>query len=348
MSTGFKGLAKIESSHDFIEAVFSHADNPFVALTAGVLATVMAQSSSFTTSLIIMFVFTGQLSFDAGVFAIMGANIGTSVTSTIASLGSLRIERQFRRAFSAAIVHDIFNLLTVAVLFPLEWSTGIVRNSTLYLAQSLGLSEIEKATNPVKVITRPIVDGMVQLLEWVNLGKMGVGIALAGVGLVLLLFSLAMLVTNLKGALLNRIEGLFSKVFFRNDLIAYCTGAITTVMVQSSSITTSLIVPLAGAGAVRLQRVFPYVLGANLGTTVTGLIAATANPQVEAVAVAFAHVMFNVLGSAIWYPLRRIPIAIAQRYGRLAAKRKSYALLYLFVVFVLIPAIGLIITELIL
>ncbi|MFG0252705.1 MAG: Na/Pi symporter [Phycisphaerales bacterium JB038] len=348
MSHGFKGLAKIDAANDFIESTFAHAANPFIALTAGVLATVIAQSSSFTTSLIITLVFAGQLDFDAGVFAVMGANIGTSVTSTIAALGSLRIRRQFRRSFTAAIIHDVFNLLSVAVLFPLEWSTGIIRRTTLYLSHGLGIKEVENPTNFVKTITKPVVSFGDWLVHLVTQNELAVLITLAAIGLLLLLLSLGLLVKNLKGALLHRLEGLFRKVFFRNDLVAYVTGAITTVLVQSSSITTSLIVPLAGAGAVKLRRVFPYVLGANLGTTVTGLIAATANPQVEAVAVAFAHVTFNLLGTALWYPLRVVPITLARKYGRLAARKKAYALAYLFTVFIVIPLIGLLITELIL
>ena len=84
--------------------------------------------------------------------------------------------------------------------------------------------------------------------------------------------------------MLQKVERFFTRVFFRNDLTAYIVGTITTILVQSSSVTTSLIVPLAGAGAVKLKRVYPYTLGANLGTTVTGVIAATANPVAGAAA----------------------------------------------------------------
>jgi len=163
----------------------------------------------------------------------------------------------------------------------------------------------------------------------------------------MLFIALIFLVKNMKGALLRRIEGLFRRVFFRNDATAYVVGAIATVLVQSSSVTTSLIVPLAGAGAVRLRRVFPYTLGANLGTTVTGVIAATANPVPAAVTVAAAHVLFNIIGALIWYPLRFVPISLARGYGRLAAKSKRYAFLWLLFAFVVIPLAGLLITELV-
>ena len=55
---------------------------------------------------------------------VMGANIGTSVTNTIVSMGQITNKDDFRRAFAGATVHDIFNWLTVIVLLPLEVITG--------------------------------------------------------------------------------------------------------------------------------------------------------------------------------------------------------------------------------
>ena len=54
----------------------------------------------------------------------MGANIGTSVTNTIVAIGQIADKNQFRRAFAGATVHDMFNLLCVVILLPLEVITG--------------------------------------------------------------------------------------------------------------------------------------------------------------------------------------------------------------------------------
>ena len=356
MGSGLKAITHDPGAQEQIHQLFAHATNPFVALTAAVLVTAIVQSSSFTTSLIITLVGSGQLGIETGVYMVMGANIGTSVTSTIAALGSVRIKKQFRRAFAAAIVHDIFNLLSVATLFPLEWITealtgrGIIARLTGLIAGHLGLKTGGEGPDPVKAITKPVIDVTVWAMRSVGLGTdhgvtVAGGIVMAVVGVVLLLISLALMVTNLKGALLKRIEGMFSKVFFRNDAIAYATGCIATVLVQSSSITTSLIVPLAGAGTVKLKRVFPYVLGANLGTTVTGMMAAMAVMNPAAVTVALAHTFFNILGAGIWYPLRIVPIRLAKRYASLAAEKKRFAFFYLATVFIVIPLIGFVITE---
>ncbi len=348
MGGGLKMMGEAPDTKQWMESLFSFAHNPFVALTAAVLVTAIVQSSSFTTAMIITMAASGTLDVRSAVFAVMGANIGTSVTGIMVSLANIRIRRQFRRAFTAALVHDIFNLLTVAVIFPVEWATGILYRVANFLAQGVGLEAAGKPTNPVKVITKPVVGAFEWAGELLFANASWVGLTMAIGGLLLLFVSLVFMVGNLRGALLRQIEGLFRSVFFRNDALAGMVGMIATVLVQSSSVTTSLIVPLAGAGAVSLKQVFPFMLGANLGTTVTGLIAAAAivhKPDI-AFTVAFSHVLFNVCGILIWYPLRVVPMGAARWYGRLAARSKRYAFLFLLMVFIVIPAIGLLVTEL--
>ncbi len=364
MGAGLKTIGKTEGGAQWIDSVFSHADNPFIALLASVLVTAIVQSSSFTTSLIVTMVGAGTLGVESAVYAVMGANIGTSVTGIIVALGNMRIRRQFRKAFTAALMHDIFNLLTVALLFPLEWISavlnptggkGMLTVSAEWFAGVLGFEAGSKPSNLLKTITQPVVD----LTEWtvglVISNALASGIIVAVIGLLMLFGALVMMTKNLRGALLRKVETLFRAIFFRNDLLAYIIGSITTIMVQSSSITTSLIVPLAGAGAVKLRRVFPFMLGANLGTTITGLIAAAAvanevgsdfDGRSLAMTVALAHVLFNLVGTAIWYPLRVVPMSLARGYARLAAESKRYAFLFLFVVFIVIPILGVLVTEL--
>jgi len=347
MGGGLKMLMNTPSSQVSIEKFFALAENPFVALMAGVLVTALVQSSSFTTSMIITMAAAGTLHLDAAIFAVMGANIGTSVTGILVSMANIRIRRQFRRAFTAAMVHDVFNLLSVAVLFPIEWIFHPLARMAGAIAGGLGLQTAGNPNSPIKIVTRPVVGLVDAGANLVFSNPVAVGLTVAIVGLLMLLGSLVMLMTNLRGALLSRLERLFRSVFFRNDLMAGVVGTITTVLVQSSSITTSLIVPLAGAGAVTLRRVFAFMLGANIGTTVTGVIAAaaTGDGQAVAVTVAASHVLFNICGIMIWYPLRVVPLGLATWYGRLAARSKRYAFFFLGLVFFVIPAIGIAITE---
>lgn len=330
-----------------IKQFLDQAHNPVVALVGGVLVTAIIQSSSFTTSLIITLVAAGQMDLETAIFAVMGANIGTSITNNFVS-GFMRIRDQFRRSYAAALMHGNVNLLTVAILFPLEWVTGLLHSSgqgwltqfSMWAAGLLGLSAGQKPNSPIKAITEPVVDRFDWFAGLLTSNAQTHGKILAAMGLALLFLTLVLMVTNLKGALLRRVEGLFSSILFRNDLMAGIVGVISTIFVQSSSVTTSLMIPLAGAGAVKSKRVFPFMLGCNLGTTVTGLLAASANPAAAAVGVAICHVTFNLIGCVIWYPLRFIPIGLARWYAELAARSRRYYFLYILVVFFLVPGIG--------
>jgi len=351
MGAGLKSLGK---STDWIQAAMAQGDNPLVALFASVLVTSIVQSSSFTTSLIITLVAVGDLKMGTAVFAVMGANIGTSITGLIVSLGSMRIKRQFRRSYTTALMHAIPNVMTVLILFPIEWVTrslpgsggnGVLTRVSLWITELMGLEPGGKPTSPIKMITKPVVEVVQSVAGWLTENAVTLGIIIAVVGLVVLFTALIGLVASLKGALLQRLEGLFSKVVFRNDFFAWLSGIGSTVAVQSSSVTTSLMVPIAGAGIVKLRRVFAFMLGCNIGTTVTGVLAATANPTAGAVTVAVSHVLFNLFDNALWYPARKFPIRLSKWYSGLAARNRKYAFFFLIGVFVVIPVVGLTITE---
>lgn len=354
MGAGLKAIGKETS---WLADAIAQGDNPIVALMAAVLVTSIVQSSSFTTSLIITLVAAGELSPGTAVFAVMGANIGTSITGLIVSLGTIRIRRQFRRAYATALMHAIPNVLTVLLMFPLEWATsttsadgftgGILTRTARWITSLLNLGSGEKFFNPIKAVTKPVVTAVKEAAGWVS-GENATTAAtiVAAVGLILLFVALIGLVKNLKDALLVKLEGLFTILLFRNDFFAWISGIFSTVAVQSSSVTTSLMVPIAGAGAVKLRRVFPFMLGCNIGTTVTGVIAATANPTAGAVIVAISHVLFNLTDNAIWYPFRIIPIRMAKWYSSLASRRRKYAFIFLATIFVVVPTVALVISEL--
>ncbi len=348
MSSGLKSMGSQ------IKQFLDQAHNPVVALMGGVLVTAIVQSSSFTTSLIITLVAAGQMDLDTAIFAVMGANIGTSITNNLVSGFMMRIKDQFRRGYAAALMHGNVNFLTVAILFPIEWISGALSTTgqgwltqfSMWAAGALGISSQQKPNSPIKAITKWVVE----LFDWAAglfpSSAQTQGTILAVMGLLLLFLTLVLMVKNLKGALLRRVEGLFSSILFRNDFMAWIVGIISTIFVQSSSVTTSLMIPLAGAGAVKSKRVFPFMLGCNIGTTVTGVLAASANPVAAAVGVAVCHVTFNVVGCAIWYPLRFIPMGFARWYAELAAKSRRYYFLYILIVFILIPGLGYLIVRL--
>ena len=149
----------------------------------------------------------------------------------------------------------------------------------------------------------------------------------------------------LKSMVLSKVERFFHRYIFRTPVLGLVLGIVLTAVVQSSSITTSLMVPLLGAGVVTLAQVFPYMMGANIGTTVTAFLAYFVTCSPESVTVAFAHLIFNVYGMAIFWPLKRIPIAMSVKLAEFTQKSKLIPILYIVVVFFLLPGIILLVMR---
>ncbi len=341
MGGGLKTYAKDPDNQARIESLFHYAESPFVALAAGILLTSLVQSSSFTSSFIVALVATGQLQPSQAVYAIMGANIGTSVTNTLVSLAHWRIRREFRSAFAAATVHDVFNYLTVLILLPLELLFGVLSILADWAAGVFNLpDDLKMGKGVIAVITKPLIDQFKHFVsDTLHVGSNAMGLILTMAGVILLFVSLIMLVRMLRGLMLGRLEALFKRFFFSNTTIALIVGLVITVMVQSSSVTTSLIIPFVGAGLLTLRQVFPYMVGANIGTTCTALLAAAAAPTSGSLMVAFYHVLFNVIGASIFLPLRGVPIALARRLAQFVARKRYLALVYVAGMFIILPIV---------
>lgn len=332
---------------DEARVLLSTTSNPFVGLFVGILATSLVQSSSTVTSIVVGLVAGGGLTVSGAIPFIMGANIGTSVTNTVVSLGHITRKDEFRRAMAGATVHDLFNLFATAVFFPLELMTGFLSKSALVLAE--GVSGMGGATflSPLHLLIEPITDYVVGLAQ-----SSGLVVLVAGV--VLLFVALRYLVVLLKQVVLGRVERFLHTYLFGTVGGAFLFGTVMTIAVQSSSVTTSLIVPLVGAGIVSVAQIFPFVLGANVGTTVTALLAAlvlagSGEPGgLAALEVAFVHLCFNIYGVAFILPfprVRELPIRLAEKLGDVVARRRAYALGYIGLVFFVIPLLFVIVSR---
>ena len=335
---------------DWLFQLFGYARNPFLALLVGILVTAIFQSSSFTTSFTVGLVAAVDFPLAYAIPIVMGANIGTSVTNIAVAMGYIRRRAEFERAFAGATVHDFFNVLTVLVLFTVEVATGILHKLAGALAGLVysGGATIEgKPTNIISVIVNPVIKAYQRLLaEGLGLGQDATGIIMTITAVVVLFAALLLLVRVLRELVLNRAESFFDRVLFRNAGVAFVVGLVLTASVQSSSVTTSLVVPLIAAGVLTLDQVFPYFLGANIGTTVTALVAAfatSARTEEQArvgLTLACAHLLFNAIGAIMFYPLRWIPIGMARGLARVAGESKRYAILFVLSVFFGIPLIG--------
>ncbi len=333
---GIKGLSSgiKHMGGDFAKNIMTTTSDPFLALFIGILATTLFQSSSTTTSIIVGMVSGGAVSLSGAIPMIMGANIGTTVTNTIVSIGHINRGSEFKRAFAASTVHDFFNVLAVLILFPIEMMFGILEKTATGLGTLLfgTISTDEVFKSPIKTA----IKWGSKHLESLSFDNNGVFIFISILLTFLMLFSIVKLLRSL---VLDNIKQYFDKYIFKTAVRAIAFGMILTIMVQSSSITTSTIVPLAGAGVVTLRQIYPFTLGANLGTTVTALLASL-TLNVTAMVAAFAHLFFNIFGIVIIFLnplLKNIPIKLAEWISEKSFKNRFLPVIYLAIFFFLLP-----------
>lgn len=340
IGSGFKGATAGEAKE-----LFAFATNPFMGLIIGIVATALIQSSSTVTSIIVGLV-AGGLPVELAVPMVMGANVGTSITNTIVSMGHITNKEEFKRAFAAATIHDYFNLLSVVIFLPLEIMFGLLEKIGTYLSSFLVSSSAASAEvsvgsfNFVKAATKPVVNTFKSLTGMLDQPLAGILLAILGVTLIFV--SITYIGKLLKQLMVGKVKDIMHTTVGRGPISGIASGTVITVLVQSSSTTTSLMVPLAGSGTFGLRQIYPFTLGANIGTCITALIASFAvegNMQ-AAVTIALIHLTYNVIGVIVIYGipvLRNIPIKLATWLAELASEKKVYALVYILGVFFVIP-----------
>ncbi len=315
-----------------------------MGLIVGTVATALIQSSSTVTSIVVGLV-AGGLPVATAVPMVMGANIGTSITNTLVSLGHVGDKSEFKRAFAAATIHDFFNLLSVVIFLPIEIFFHPLERVAHLLAENLvgGGSMSVKDLNFVKAATKPVV----HLFEGMTLFLPAPfnGITLIILGIALIFLTISFIGKLLKVLMVGRAKEILHTAIGKGPIAGIAAGTLMTVLVQSSSTTTSLMVPLAGSGVFRLEQIYPFTLGANIGTCITALLAATSVSGAEAVPaleIAMVHLLYNTLRVIIIYGipfLCRLPIMLATNLASVASERKSVAFAYIIGVFFAIPGL---------
>ncbi|WP_375058556.1 Na/Pi symporter [Zobellella sp. DQSA1] len=324
------------------QELFAFASNPVIALIIGVLATALIQSSSTVTSIIVGMV-AGGLPIAIAIPMVMGANIGTSLTSTLVSLGHIRNGEEFKRAFSAATIHDSFNILAVAILLPLELLFRPLATASAHLAGLLvsDASVSMSGMNFMKTLLAPAAALLQGSVAWIPGIWSGVSLILVGIGLILLVVT--QIGRILRTLMVGRAMHILRSAVGRGPASGMASGTLVTVLVQSSTTTTSLIVPLAGSGVFSLRQVYPFILGSNIGTTITALLAATAITGASAMValqIALVHLLFNLLAIALIYMLpflRQLPVRMAETLAHQAQHNKGYVVAYIGGVFFALP-----------
>lgn len=326
-------VASLGNFSDLLQAnLLSTTLDPFVGLFIGLLATAIIQSSSTTSTMTVAMVATGTLSIQESVPIILGANIGTTLTSTIVALGFISDKFAFRKAISAGVIHDFYNIVLVIILFPLELYYGVLSNTSIYLQELiLGNGRIESNFRFDKLfdfgITRVVVEAINNQLIMMLLA------------LVILFVSIKLLTSVIQKSIIGDSKNKLQRFIFEKPWKSFGWGVAITSAIQSSSVTTSLVVPLVATHKLKLRNVFPFIIGANLGTTITALIAASFSSKI-ALSIALTHLIVNLVGAVLFMSITRLRgllIGFTKRFSMVLSNRRALGLVYILLTFFLIP-----------
>lgn len=317
-----------------VENISKVTENPFIGLFIGLLSTALLQSSSTTTSIAVAAVASGAIGLQNAIPIILGANIGTTITSTIISMSYIPKQEEFRRAVAAGTSHDFFNILTVILLFPLEVKYQFLERLSAYISSGIhvaGRSGIQQgsAFGFSSIFETPT--------EWL-VSNVGPIISLL-LGIVLLFACIKFISKWLYKILIGRTKAQFESMVFKNRFRAFGWGLVITSVAQSSSLTTSLIVPLVATGKVKVKKAFQFILGANIGTTITALLAAIFQSE-AAISLAIVHLLFNLIGVLIFFfvpYLSKIPVYLAKKMGQMTTQARLIGFAYIFIAFFILP-----------
>lgn len=246
----------------FIEKMTSNTGK---CLFTGFLVTVLVQSSTATTLMLVSFVNAGLMTLKSAIGVIMGANIGTTVT---AWLFAVSMDGTF--SLGAIAIPLIFVGFVLTSFFKKQKTKDFGSFLIGFAFLFLGLSMLKDTSYPL-LSSQPVRDFLAPITD---------------MGLSTVLFIII--------------------------------GAVMTFCLQSSAAATSITMLLLASGAITFPNAVAFILGENIGTTITSNLAATST-NVSSKRTARAHLVFNVFGSilviALFRPYMRLNAYIVESMG---------------------------------
>lgn len=331
LSIELMGLSIAQMAEGWTNSISRVTENPFVGLFIGLLSTALLQSSSTTTSIAVAAVASSAISLQNAIPIVIGANIGTTITSTIISMSYISKQKEFRKAVAAGTSHDFFNILTVLILFPLEVNYRFLEKISAFISSSL---HVGGSTQNEIVVSSSFIE---TATEWIVSAAGPIISLLAGI---LLLFGCIKFISKwLYKILIGKTKDRFENVVFKNKYRAFGWGLVITSIAQSSSLTTSIIVPLVATGKVKIKKAFQFIMGANIGTTITALLAALFQSE-AAISLAIVHFLFNLTGVMIFFLLpfmSQVPVYLAKKMGEITMRVRLVGFAYILIAFFLLP-----------
>jgi solute carrier family 34 (sodium-dependent phosphate cotransporter) len=279
-------------------------------VSAGWIGTALLHSSGAFDSIILAFVSTGVMPLSLAVATVIGAEIGTTVTPFLISvLNQIRGKERQSATFNVTITHVLYNLATLAIFYPFEMFFGVLTKvanvGSMFFVDAPWLSAMP---NTLEVATPwvPLLLSFIPAWGGLLIGALTLVLALAGVERYMTE------IFNMPRSW-NLIRSTFTK-----PLRAFLAGFLFTLLIPSTTVMVSLLIPLAASGVLSTEfYILPYILGSNIGTCFSVLLAAIATGNPIAMGVWLVQLTINVVGAVIFMILMK-PFS---RIVRLTAER---------------------------
>jgi sodium-dependent phosphate cotransporter len=284
---------------DQVENLVNSVDDTLTGVFAGWFGTALLQSSGAFDSIIVTFVSVGVMPVPIAVAAVIGAEVGTTVTTQlVAVVGYFRQERKrFRTSFSVAMLHYWYNFCTLAIFFSVEYFfhtfTSIAEGGSSFFSKIPALTEIPSIFSLISPWVNFVLEYIPAWLGFI-------------VGCGLLLLSLKNCEKYLSATFAGEFSGSLIRSTFGSTARAFLAGLAFTILVPSTSVMISMLIPLVTTGVIDKENyLLPYILGANIGTVFDVMLAALATGNPAAIGVWLVHLTINVLGALIFLPLAK-------------------------------------------
>ena len=304
---------------------------PIKAVSLGWFGTSIVQSSGAVGSIVATFAGNNLIGLSTAIYILIGASLGTTITALIISLITVSQKRKdFRHGFEIALCYSLYSAMLVIPVFLLEYFFKLFSKTSLFLASTLGEKiSLLKVPNFVDVITSPIID----ILFKIN-GKL-ITLVISFLILVLVLRYIGKAIVEVLGGD-KKARGFINR-HFESKYKGYLIGFVLTAIVFSSSITISLLVPLAVSRTIGLRKAIPFILGADLGTFTDIFLASVILSQPLALATSFAYFLFGLLGGLIFLPNTEFLFKITKYTSKKIVNISRRKLIYILIGFILIP-----------
>ena len=300
------------------------------AVFAGWISTALIHSSGAFDSIVVTFVSSNVMPLSLAVASIIGAELGTTVTPFLLSVWErIKGQGEFEASFNVTMSHVLYNLSTLAIFYPLELFFGLFTSIANTGSQIFVKATWLNAVPDILDVVTPWIDPLLDLIPtWT-------GLIIGAIMLVLALGAVEKYMTATFS--MPRSWNLIRSTFMRPKR-AFIAGFLFTLLVPSTTVMVSLLVPLASSGVIQADYyVLPYILGANIGTVFDVMIAALATGNPISLGVWLVHLSINLIGAILFVPILNPFAGIVRKVSHLVSVSPRTTLI-IAIIFHLIPA----------